>query len=137
MAISRENVEPDTPLTLESAATIAFPDGSVSGRTLAYYGRKGELKVWKIGRRSFTTLRSIEELNERCRERNSRPASCSATVMAGNHGGSSKMEQPNAALVAAKATLQQLKKSSQPTSSKNTDLNSETVVDIRSRSQRS
>ena len=63
----RELVTPDTPLRLEVAAKLAFPDGSMSASVLRGEAERGRLDIRRIGRRYYTTLRNIETMWEKCR----------------------------------------------------------------------
>jgi len=81
-----------TPLRLTVAARLAFPDGSVSVRTLRLEASRGRLVIERIGNKDFTTLAAIEAMRELCRvppnprasicanERAERPAMSSSTV---------------------------------------------------------
>ena len=81
-----------TPLRLTVAARLAFPDGSISVRTLRLEASRGRLVIERIGNKDFTTLAAIEAMREMCRvppnprastcvnERAERPAMSSSTV---------------------------------------------------------
>ncbi|KAK0350072.1 hypothetical protein LTR94_030520, partial [Friedmanniomyces endolithicus] len=58
-----------TPLRLTVAARLAFPDGSVSVRTLRLEASRGRLIIERIGNKDFTTLAAIEAMRELCRAR--------------------------------------------------------------------
>ena len=60
-------VTPDTPLRLDLAARLAFPDGSLSGTSLRREAAAGRLQVERIAGKLFTTLQAITEMRERCR----------------------------------------------------------------------
>lgn len=66
----RSEVADDTPLHLDTAARLAFPDGVVSGLALRNAASRGDLEYERLGGRIVTTLRWIREW----RERNRRPA---------------------------------------------------------------
>ena len=66
----RSEIDDDTPLHLETAARLAFPDGVVSGLTLRSAAARGDLEYERLGNRIVTTLRFIREW----RERNRHPA---------------------------------------------------------------
>lgn len=54
-----DEVEPDTPLRLDIAAAIAFPDGTMSGRALRRAMKKYDVPIEQIGRKDYTTLFAI------------------------------------------------------------------------------
>lgn len=62
-----ESVTPDTPLRLEVAARLAFPDGSLDGPALRRLVDKGTLEAERIAGKIFVTLRGIQEMRERSR----------------------------------------------------------------------
>lgn len=63
------SIAPHTPLRLERAAELAFPEGGVTAAMLAAQAKRGRLTVERIGGRLFTTLADIEEMRERCRQK--------------------------------------------------------------------
>jgi hypothetical protein len=60
-------VAPDTPLRLEVAAKLAFPDGSISVNSLRREIAAGRLEASKIAGKHFVTLRAIREMGRLCR----------------------------------------------------------------------
>src|SRR6202048_3583106 len=62
-----EKITPDTPLRLEIAATLAFPDGSMTAAGLRREAARGRLVVERIAGKDFTTLANIERMRELCR----------------------------------------------------------------------
>ena len=62
-----EQVTPDTPLRLEIAAAIAFPDGSMTAAGLRRDAARGRLVIERIAGKYFTTLANIERMRELCR----------------------------------------------------------------------
>lgn len=66
----RSEITDDTPLHLDTAARLAFPDGVVSGLALRNAAALGNLEYERLGGRIVTTLRWIGEW----RERNRHPA---------------------------------------------------------------
>ncbi|UIY45572.1 hypothetical protein [Methylobacterium radiotolerans] len=70
----RSETTADTPLHLDTAARLAFPDGVVTGLTLRNAAARGDLEYERLGGRIITTLRWIREW----RERNRRPAKSAA-----------------------------------------------------------
>jgi hypothetical protein len=61
-----EKVTPDTPLRLEIAAVLAFPDGSMTAAGLRREGARGRLVIERIAGKDFTTLANIERMRELC-----------------------------------------------------------------------
>ncbi|WKA29342.1 excisionase [Bradyrhizobium roseum] len=62
-----EQVGPDTPLRLEVAARLAFPDGSIKIAGLRREIARGRLEYEVIAGKQFTTLADIKRMRERCR----------------------------------------------------------------------
>ena len=58
----RAEITADTPLSLDVAARIAFPDGSMSGLALRNAATRGDLGHAKIGGRVYTSLADIERM---------------------------------------------------------------------------
>lgn len=61
------DVTMNTPLRLNVAAEIAFPDASMTGSGLANEHRRGRLEIERIDGKLYTTLGEIEKMRERCR----------------------------------------------------------------------
>jgi hypothetical protein len=61
-----EKVAPDTPLRLEIAAMLAFPDGSMTAAGLRREAARGRLTIERIAGKDFTTLANIERMRELC-----------------------------------------------------------------------
>jgi hypothetical protein len=64
---SPEQVTPDTPLRLEIAAALAFPDGSMTAAGLRREAARGRLVIERIAGKDYTTLAHIERMREACR----------------------------------------------------------------------
>jgi hypothetical protein len=62
-----DKVLPNTPLRLDIAARMYFPDGSISGRSLEREAAKGNLQVMHIAGKNFTTLDDLAKMCQRCR----------------------------------------------------------------------
>lgn len=58
---SRETLDPDAPVTLEEACRIEFRD-KIKPWSLKAEAARGRLRIFKVGRRHFTTLRDVREL---------------------------------------------------------------------------
>src|SRR5208283_743973 len=69
------NIEKNAPIRLETAAKIAFPDGSVKIGALRKQVDRGRLVAWEIGGKHFTSLNEIERMVEKCRVTPSHPDS--------------------------------------------------------------
>ena len=63
----RDEVEPTTPLRLGVAATLAFPDGSMTASGLKREAARGRLVVERIAGKYYTSLANIERMRELCR----------------------------------------------------------------------
>lgn len=109
--------EPDDLLTLKDACERVF-DGAFTIATLRAEHRKGNLEIYRIGRRDFTTLRDIQEMKKKCRVAHRGPV---YTSTRGGDNGQSEMERRSSALVALNQTTQALKRSSQNISAGSTD----------------
>ena len=62
----RSEITADTPLSLDVAARIAFPDGSMSGLALRNAATRGDLGHAKLGGRVYTTMADIERMVAAC-----------------------------------------------------------------------
>src|SRR5258708_5573915 len=112
---------PTTPLTLDVAAQLAFPDGSITGpalRGLTATGR-GEAKLFS--NQYCVTLNEKGERRDGGRAHEKAPASGSGPVETTERRcGLSSTEERNLALAAARATLREPNNPSPITSPKNT-----------------
>src|ERR1700730_476228 len=102
-----EKITPDAPLRLEIAATLAFPDGSMTAAGLRREGARGRLVIERIAGKDFTTLRHIEEMRKKCRDQvrepdcGSNPQPTHPTAgFAGTPIGSSEMDRAKSARAA-------------------------------------
>jgi hypothetical protein len=105
-------ITPTTPLTLEIAAELAFPDGSKTGPALRRMVAAGQLGAERIGGRLYTTLADIEQMRGKCRVNLKAPASPSTAEACG----SSATEKQTVALDAMNMTAKVLSENLQPTS---------------------
>ena len=62
-----DQIKPDTPLRLDVAAKLAFPDGSMTASGLRRERARGRLVVERIAGKDYTTLANIERMRELCR----------------------------------------------------------------------
>ncbi|MER8835684.1 excisionase [Mesorhizobium sp. M0045] len=114
-----------TPLRVEIAARIAFPDGSLGAAGLRKERNAGRLETELIAGKEYVTLLAIAKMRELCRGRRKGHASSGGTK-AGRKtersetklDGLSAIEQRSSALAAAKKAVQdlKLKRRSRPTS---------------------
>lgn len=51
-------------LTLKTAIARAFPAGGMSEKCLRREAKAGRLKIYRIGRKDYTTLKDIDEMKE-------------------------------------------------------------------------
>ena len=59
---SRDQVDPETPLRLNVAAVLAFPDGTMTASGLRREAARGRLMVERIAGKDYTTLANIERM---------------------------------------------------------------------------
>lgn len=107
----------DDPITLDDACKT-FLAGTATPATLRAEHRRGNLEVYRIGKRDYTTLRDLREMQRKCRVAHRGRVSIS-THDEGN--GSSETDKLSSALVALSQTTKALKSSSQNTSGRNTN----------------
>src|SRR5262249_28612160 len=62
-----DQVKPDTPLRLDVAAALAFPDGSMTASGLRREAERGRLVVERIAGKDYVTLAAIEDMRKLCR----------------------------------------------------------------------
>jgi hypothetical protein len=111
---SRDEITDDTPLRLEVAAIIAFPDNSMTDRSLRGEIDRGRLVGEKIAGRWYTSLAHIDRMREKCRQDPKDRVFISAAHGKGDQQSmsSSTAEKAKSALVAARMTIQGLKRHS-------------------------
>lgn len=89
-------VSGDTPLRLDLAARLAFPDGSMKAAGLRREAARGRLVIERVAGKDYTTLDAIRDMRKRC-QLSARPRDCGSgppAVIAtagssGNQAGSS------------------------------------------------
>jgi hypothetical protein len=79
---SPDTITATTPLRLDIAAQIAFPDGSVGVSGLRREIERGNLRAEMIAGKMFTTLANIDDMRKKCAVPTKAPESSSE-----NHGG--------------------------------------------------
>lgn len=106
----------DDPVTLQEACELVFR-GTISVASLRAEAGRGNLDIMRIGRRDFTTIRAVREMQAKC--------------LAGRKGrtfistqressGLSEMDHVSSALAALSQSTNALRNSSQSTSAKST-----------------
>jgi hypothetical protein len=105
----RAEISPDTPLRLLIAATVAFPDGSMTASGLRRESARGNLLIERIAGKDYTTLANIERMRELCRVEVKVPDCGSEDVGEGPPNGSSSIMVKKSAQVRAKAISARLK----------------------------
>ena len=112
-----ETVTPTTPLRLEVAAQLGFPDGSMTAASLRRLAAAEKIDHERISGRYYVTLAAIEEMRERCRVRAKAPELNSKNPATDeNRPGSSETANGPSALDAMNAIAEELKESLLPTS---------------------
>jgi hypothetical protein len=56
----------DTPLRLDDAAKIAFPDGGMTAGGLRREAKRGRLVIERVAGKDYTTLNHIKRMRELC-----------------------------------------------------------------------
>jgi hypothetical protein len=100
----------DTPLRLDAAAKIAFPDGSMTANGLRREAKRGRLVIFRVAGKDYTTLKHIGEMFEQCRvQQVNRDSGCAKPVLTKTANippsGLSSMAVGRSALDAAVTTL--------------------------------
>jgi hypothetical protein len=123
----RASIADDTPLRLDVAAALAFPDGSMAASGLRREASKGRLAIERIAGKDYTTLASITEMRGKCRVEArvpvygyNQPNEIEMGRSSNRQHGASATADTSTALAAAKATLKALKTRSAITSPENT-----------------
>ena len=102
----------DTPLRLDVAAALAYPDGSMTGSGLRREAKRGRLVIERTAGKDYTTLGHINRMREQCQLEPKAPACIfdahAATMKAGTHRfGSSSTVKISAARAALHTILQE------------------------------
>jgi hypothetical protein len=121
------DIGPDTPLRLDVAAALAFPDGSMGAAGLRREAGRGRLVIERVAGKDYTTLAAIGKMRELCR-RAAKVQDCGSAVPAATlpassampPSGSSRMVDTSAALAAARTIVAERKEHLRPTSPANT-----------------
>ena len=120
MTITPETVTPreDDPVTLQEACDIVFR-GTIKVSTLRLEASRGNVDVFMVGRRQFTTLRSVRGMRDKCQGNRKARASISTAT---ESNGLSETANISSALVTLSQTTRALKNNSRNTSLENTGL---------------
>jgi hypothetical protein len=118
--IDRSMIGPDTPLRLDIAASIAYPDGSMTANGLRREISKGRLECERTAGKLYVTLAGITDMRQKCRDVPKVPASIAANAAVESRSGLSSTERMKSARVAAQTIAEELKKSSPTTSVEST-----------------
>ena len=114
---AKEDIAPDTPLRLHVAATLAFPDGSMTASGLRKELARGRLLIERIAGKDYTTIANIERMRQLCRVQAKAPGyGCGqpdekAVVSSPMPSGSSSTAADRSPQAALKARLAKLNKS--------------------------
>jgi hypothetical protein len=119
----RDQIADDTPLRLDVAAALAYPDGSMTASGLRKEAGRGRLVIERTAGKDYTTLRYIEQMRKLCRvEARDRAYGCvehNMIAMAASPmppSGSSKTANTERARDAALTIVEGLRRRSRPTS---------------------
>jgi hypothetical protein len=118
-------VGPRTPLRLNIAAALAYPDGSMTGSGLRREAKRGRLVIERTAGKDYTTLAAIERMRELCRVApRDQDSGCDQLATMGKGGtppsGSSRMPDTSRAQAALQQTLQELSARLSGTSTRST-----------------
>ncbi|WP_198065668.1 excisionase [Rhizobium leguminosarum] len=102
--IDVSTLDPDTPLRLKLAASLAFPDGSMTESGLKREIERGRLECERIAGKTYVSLNDIKRMRELCRESRRGSANTSASEKGGRLSGSSSMAEMKSAQDAARMT---------------------------------
>ena len=131
LEIDLSAIKPDTPLRLEVAARLAYPDGSMTKSGLRREIARGHLDCERTAGKQYVTLADIQRMRAKCRENQKVPASTSVSAAVATTSTSSSMEKTKSALAAAEMIAQALRKPSPSTSEKSTSQTGSVVTLVR------
>ena len=122
-----DQIADDTPLRLNVAAALAYPDGSMTASGLRREAARGRLAIERTAGKDYTTLGAIRTMRDLCR-REARGQDCGSGERAATEGpasrtapcGSSETETIKRAQAAARMIVQELKGHSPNTSTGST-----------------
>ncbi|TXM64349.1 hypothetical protein FV226_26640 [Methylobacterium sp. WL12] len=118
----REEVNNDTPLRLDVAAELSFPDGSIGQSSLRREASRGRLRVWRVAGKDMTTLAEIRRMMDQCLVSDCQPGfGLGQPTTTVNPLGSSSTGVNSTALAAARMRVKTLKEGSLNTSQPSTN----------------
>ena len=120
LEIDLSAIKPDTPLRLDVAARIAYPDGSMTKSGLRREIKRGRLVPERTAGKQYVTLADIQRMRAMCRENPKVPASTFVSAAVATPSTSSSTEKTKSALAAAEMIAQALKRPSPTTSAEST-----------------
>lgn len=104
-------MEPDEPITLAEACGL-YPRSRLTVSTLRAEAQRGRLRIFRLGKRDYTTVESMREMVRRCQEDDPRRGS---TWIRNEGSGLSETARSSSARESLNMTVQRLKKSSRVT----------------------
>lgn len=107
----------DDPLPLVDACRL-FPQARLTPWTLRAEAERGRLAIFRLGRRDYTTVRSMREMVRKCQD-DARPQDSTSTES--ETSGLSETVKASSAQAALSQTVEKLKQSLQSTSGKSTN----------------
>lgn len=126
-SVERGTIDLNDPLRLSVAASLAFPDGSMTASGLRREAARGRLIIEHIAGKYFTTLANIQRMRELCRKEQKasdsglgRRAEAKQAVSSVTLSGSSLMVENISQRDALRAKLQKQKQNLRLTSRLNT-----------------
>jgi hypothetical protein len=105
----REEIALDMPLRLGVAASLAFPDGSMTASGLRREAARGRLVIERIAGKDYVSLSAIERMRELCRVERKVPDCGSGDGEAERPSGSSSTTAVRSAQARAKMISARLK----------------------------
>ena len=112
-SITQADITRDTQLCLETAACLAFPDGTVSARILRAEAARGKLTIFRIGKKYYTTLAEIERMvSEKCHVPPRQPACTFDAGPVASQSLSSGMASTKLAQAALRVSMEKLRECS-------------------------
>lgn len=105
----------DTPLRLADAVRLGFPHGGITVAGLRREGQRGNLRMWRIANKDFTSLAAISEMMDRCHVTpNLQSSNFVPPAAIERQLGSSTTSGKSTALAAARAIFAEHKRRSKP-----------------------
>lgn len=105
--LNMEALPPDTPLRLDVAAALAYPDGSMTASGLRREAKRGRLVIERIAGKDYTTFGYINRMREQCRlETKDRASTSGARVETKKADTRRSGSSSTATISAARAALQ-------------------------------